>query len=192
MIDYSIYKIDFSKFDLTPDQFDNQSHIHGINHTYRVMLHSLRLGILSNQLQQASLAFFGAYIHDMARLHDGFCTVHGADSSKFKLPLYEGLFLQQGASGNDLKTIKQIVSRHSVYDEPGKDSAIYTPLALLKDSDALDRIRLGKYNLNPDFLRLEITQLSISFGEDLYYATNNHEANSFKDIIRIANEIDLV
>jgi hypothetical protein len=190
MIDYSTYDLDFSKFNLTPDQFDQQSHIHGIGHTYRVMLHCLRLGILSNNIKDAKIAVFGAYIHDMARLHDGYCTIHGADSAKIKLPLYWDLFIRHGASDDNLDTIKQIVTRHSVSNEPPKEHLIYSTLAILKDADALDRIRLGKHDLNPDFLRIGITHHSIPFGEDLFFATNNNQVKSFSQMIDIANEID--
>lgn len=190
MMDYSCYKIDYTKFNLSGEQFDQQSHIHGILHTYRVMLHCLRLGILSDNIADARVAFFGAYIHDMARLHDGYCSIHGADAARYKFPLYQKLYISEGATFQDLKVIKQIVTRHSIPNEPLREHEIFQTLALLKDADALDRIRLGRHDLDPKFLRLEKTHESISFGEDLYYATNNKSIKTFSDIIQIANDLD--
>lgn len=190
MINYNIYRIDFNHFDLSPEQFDQQSYLHGIKHTYRVMLHCLRLGILTNRIREASIAFFGAYIHDMARLHDGYCTIHGAESAKYKLPLYEGLFTMYGAIPDDLTTIRQIVTRHSLHAEPQKESSTYNTLAILKDADALDRIRLGAHDLNRDYLRYDVTHKCIAFGEDLFYETNETIINSFNEVIAIACKID--
>lgn len=189
-MDYNCYKLDFKKFNLSEDQFDQRSNIHGILHTYRVMLHCLRLGLLSGLLEEAKIAFFGAYIHDMARLHDGYCTIHGADSARNKFPTYIKLFLSEGAGEPDLEIIRQIVIRHSVYKEPVSDHKLYKPLALLKDADALDRIRLGRNDLNPEFLRHKVTLNSIEFGEDLYFATDGKSITSFSQLMLIANDID--
>ena len=190
MINYNIYPINFSTFSLDRNQFDQQSYLHGIKHTYRVMVHCLRLGVMTKRIKEATVAFFGAYIHDMARLHDGYDTLHGADSAKYKLPLYTTLFAKNGASYEDLKTIRQIVTRHSLPRELPKDDKLYPTLAILKDADALDRIRLGAHDLNPDYLRYEETQNSIIFGEDLYYNTNHLELNTFEQVLQIAQNIE--
>jgi hypothetical protein len=190
MIDYNEYKVDFNHFNLLPEQFDQQSYLHGIKHTYRVMLHCLRLGILTNKIREAKIAFFGAYIHDMARLHDGYCTIHGAEAAKYKLPLYEGLFSKYGAIRDDILTIRQIVTRHSLHAEPQKDSKTFSTLAILKDADALDRIRLGVHDLNRDYLRYEITHKCITFGEELFCETNEETITTFNEVIAIANKLD--
>lgn len=190
MIDYKTYNIDFSRFNLLPEQFDHQSTLHGTMHTYRVMIHCLRLGILTGKKKEALISFFGAYIHDMARLHDGYCTKHGADSSKYKLPLYQSLFRQCGAKDQDIKTIQQIVTWHSLPNEPAKDHPVWETLALIKDSDALDRIRLGAHDLNPNYLRYEETHKCIAFGEELFYHTVDSKAIDFNDIIQISTSIE--
>lgn len=190
MMNYSVYPINFSDFSLRKNQFDQQSYLHGIKHTYRVMVHCLRLGILTKRIREAKVAFFGAYIHDMARLNDGFDTVHGEDSITYKFPLYTSLFSKNGASDEDLQAIKQIVTYHSLPGELSKNDKFYPILALLKDADALDRIRLGEHDLNPDYLRYEETHNSIIFGEDLYYSTNHLELNSFNQVIEIALSIE--
>jgi hypothetical protein len=190
MIDYQHYKIDFSKFNLSTEQFDHPSWIHGIKHTYRVMIHCLRLGKITGKVLEAKNAFFGAYIHDMARLHDGYCTRHGADAARFKLPLYYDLFNRYGANSDDLKVIQQIVTWHSLPNEPSSDHSIWSTLAILKDADALDRIRLGEHDLNPDYLRHLETHKSIMFGEELFYKTDNFPLVKFSEVIEKANLIE--
>lgn len=190
MMDFSIFKIDFNQFNLKSEQFDQLSSLHGIKHSYRVMLHCLRLGILSGRLKEAKNAFFGAYIHDMARRHDGYCTIHGANAANNKLPVYKQLFSNFGADNEDLSVIKQIVTYHSLPNEIAADTEIYSTLAILKDADALDRIRLGKHDLNPDYLRMAATHNSIIFGEELFYRTNNQPIKSFNELISIAVEIE--
>lgn len=189
-MDYNVYNIAYNDFNLLSEQFDRQSELHGIKHTYRVMLHCLRLGILTGKHKEAKNAFFGAYIHDMARLHDGYCSIHGTNSAHYKLPLYKDLFFKNGASIEDIETIQQIVTHHSLPAEVPGDSSIYSTLAILKDADALDRIRLGKHDLNPDYLRIAATHNSIKFGEELFMQTNNGMPNTFNEVIDIALVIE--
>lgn len=189
MTDYSVYNLDFSRFNLSPDQFERESKIHGIKHTYRVMLHCLRLGVKTGMTKKAKIAFFGAYIHDMARTHDGYCTIHGADAAK-RIPHYKQLFYSQGATEEDLKIIAQIVTRHSLREELPEDHPFYDYLAILKDADALDRIRLGQNDLDPSYLRIKETHQCIRFAEELYFNTNDKELTSFTDIISIADHTE--
>lgn len=189
MMDFRIFKIDFNDFNLSTEQFDRQSELHGIKHSYRVMLHCLRLGILTGQYKEATNAFFGAYIHDMARTHDGYCTIHGTKSAIGKLPIYHDKFLKYGANNEDLNIIRQIVTHHSLPSEPS-DLVIYSTLAILKDADALDRIRLGQHDLNPNYLRLEVTHKSILFGEKLFFNTNKRQLKTFDEVIDIALKIE--
>lgn len=190
MIDYSIYNLDFNKFNLKEEQFDHLSQLHGVMHTYRVMIHCLRLGVLTGKIAKAKTAFYGAYIHDMARTNDGYCTKHGADASSLKLPLYEVRFKQQGATDDDIDTISHIVTWHSLSCDEPTDHPAWDTLAILKDADALDRIRLGMHGLNPEFLRYGETNNCITFGEQLYYNTNGKSIASFKEVIDIAKEIE--
>lgn len=190
MMDFSIFKIDFNDFNLSTEQFDRQSQLHGIKHTYRVMFHCLRLGILTGKHTEAKNAFFGAYIHDMSRTHDGYCIIHGTNSANYKLPLFQDMFFKYGATYKDIKTIQQIVTHHSLPSEVPVGSGIYSTLAILKDADALDRIRLGKHDLNPDYLRIEASRNSINFGEELFFNTNNKPLNTFIEVIDIALVIE--
>lgn len=175
------YSIHSGSFQLSEQQFDHHSTLHGILHTYRVMYHTLNLGLLTGHIHEARTAFFAAYIHDMSRQHDGYCTHHGADAATRKLPLYLGLFRENGASEDDFRLIGKAVTLHSTNAELDTNDPDYLTVAILKDADALDRIRLGTDDLNPDFLRLKETKTCIIFAEGLYYQSHLKSYLSFDE-----------
>ncbi|MBE0638030.1 MAG: HD domain-containing protein [Bacteroidales bacterium] len=177
----------YNKFCVRADHFDHPSLLHGINHTYRVMLHVLELGKLASLNHEIREAFCAAFIHDMARKHDGFCQAHGAWSAQRKLPLFSDLFLTIGVTRDGLETIKLAVTNHSVHNEISKDHPDYKTVALLKDADALDRIRISNDDLRPEYLRFPQTHHQIEFARQLYYATNKHNLESFEEIVKIAS-----
>lgn len=180
-----IFGIKLNDFNLSQSQFDNDSFLHGYMHTYRVMLHVLRLGLITGQKNAARLAFFAAYIHDMARKHDGYCTVHGADAANVKLPLYKEKFLNNGATVSDLLTIGRATSLHSTATEANHNDKDFYTIAILKDADALDRIRLGEDNLNPDFLRLAQSRGQIGFANRLFFESLKVKIIKFEDLIAL-------
>ncbi len=180
---YEIYNLNFADFSLNENQFDHPSRLHGILHTYRVMAHVLKLGLMTNAKKEARLALFAAYIHDMSRKHDGYCTQHGADSANLKLPLYRDIFLKNGASEIDLLVIGKAVTLHSTNIELPKNDPDWLTVAILKDADALDRIRLGAGDLDPSFLRLNESHKCIPYGEELYRCTHGKSYSSFTEII---------
>lgn len=187
------YPICFDVFSLQPDQFFRASRLHGIMHTYRVMIHVLNLGVLSGFESEARTAFFAAYIHDMARRHDGYCTRHGRDAVENYLVEYHDLFKRNGASEANLQQIAYAVSLHSLPDVPSissTDDESQKVLFLLKDADALDRIRLGENDLDTSFLRLKVTHQCIPFASQLYSRTNHLASVSFSQIIDIASQRD--
>ncbi len=173
---------DVTKFTLLPRYFDHQSFLHGINHTYRVMYHCLELGGLMESRKAALLAFMGAFIHDMARKNDGYCTGHGAWATTHKLPLFHGLFMASGASEAELKLIARAVHYHSLsIDLPATDPA-WMVSAILKDADALDRIRLGENNLRPEYLRFSESHGLIASAKVLYYKCAAEPLASFGEL----------
>lgn len=178
--------IDVTKFTLLRRYFDNQSSLHGINHTYRVMYHCLELGGLLECSKAALLAFMGAFIHDMARKHDGYCTGHGAWAATQKLPFFIGLFIESGASEAELKLIASAVHSHSLsIDLPANDPA-WLMSAILKDADALDRIRLGETNLRPEYLRFSESLALIAPAKILYYKCASEPLASFGELLDMA------
>jgi len=161
--------LNLSDFILKPAYFDHDSKLHGITHTYRVMAFTYMLGNRLNLSKNRDLAFMAAFIHDMSRKHDGFCTNHGKWAAKNKLPVFKDLFIKNGATPEDLNEIAYAVHYHSRMTQPGKNNPFYHTLALLKDADALDRIRISPYNLNPRMLRFSESRSMIKIAEQLYY-----------------------
>jgi hypothetical protein len=180
---------DPEKFNLKQGHFDHDSHLHGINHTYRVMCHVLLLGKKLGWERETRLAFCAAFIHDMSRKHDGYCTQHGYWSMRDKLPVFTEFFLSQGANIYEIKEIGTAVQNHSAGFELSPDHPFYKTTALLKDADALDRIRLGENNLDQSFLRLAATAKFIPFAIDLFRHSDNREILLFPDMKSIADSI---
>ncbi len=188
----ALYRIDPEDFNLTQDAFDHQSKVHGVGHVYRVMYHCLRLGLLLNKIEEARLAFFAAYLHDLCRKHDGRCIHHGLWAAESKLPLYADLFIQQGASLQDLEMIKTAITWHSEPEELPAEHPSWNVTSLLKDADALDRIRLGENDLDPNYLRFELSKTRIGLAKDLYFASYGKPISRFAEIISEGDKVDSV
>ena len=145
--------------------------IHGIAHSYRVLLIARKLADLEHLPSfQKDLLEFCAIFHDRGREGDGVDYVHGQESIFI---LKENHFF--GASRFDLQLTRYIIENHCIndkaafqiagkYDLPDETEGIYM-LKLFKDSDNLDRFRLGDFN--PDYLRIENSHQIIPFARDL-------------------------
>ena len=189
MIDLNL---DFGKFVLEDDFFEHYSTLHGKNHTYRVMCHSLYLGDRLNNIQDTRRALCAAFIHDMSRRHDGYCTEHGTWAIREKLPEFRGLFLTMGLSEKDIQAIGAAVENHSAGYELEAEDPFYITTAILKDADALDRFRLGAGNLNPDFIRFNESHDLIPFAKRLYLATQNLFIEDFNAMLDLAGKMRLI
>jgi hypothetical protein len=187
-------KIGFSylPFQLKEAYFDHHSYLHGISHTYRVMYHVLNIGRLAGLNHEIKLAFCAAFIHDMARKHDGYCIDHGVWATKSKFPLFMKLFIETGVNTEGLRAIKLAVANHSIRHEIRKDHPFSTIVALLKDADALDRIRIGENNLKPEYLRFPVSLTLIDFSKELYHCTKAETPVSFDEMIEIGKGIGTV
>lgn len=187
---YYRFGIDVQQFTLLPQYFDTQSLLHGVNHTYRVMYHCLELGEEMQCRKASILAFMGAFIHDMARQHDGYCTVHGSWAATRKLLIFQGLFLASGATEADLKLIAIAVHQHSLPNDLTTSDPAWQVSALLKDADALDRIRLGETNLRTEFLRFRETLTLIEPAKELYYRCPFEPLASFGQLLSLVGTMD--
>lgn len=181
--------INISLFQLQEHYFDHHSMMHGINHTYRVMYHVLNIGTRLGFEEETQLAFCAAYIHDMARIHDGYCTEHGAWAAKRKMPVFRELFMNSGIDEEGLRVIRLAVANHSIRHEISKNHHYYKTVALLKDADALDRIRIGEHNLKTEYLRYPESLEAVNFAKELYYRSNHMVMNDFGQLIDIAKTI---
>jgi len=162
---------DITKFALKPEYFDINSPVHGIGHTYRVMCNVLAIGSHLELEKETKLAFCAAFIHDMARQNDGVCRNHGRWAAEFKLPLFENWFEDQNITKAEIDEIRSAIIGHSQGFEFEKSHPHYITTALLKDADALDRIRVGKHNLNLNYLRFEGSYSFVDFAESLFVMT---------------------
>jgi len=181
--------LDLTRFDLKQDYFVHNSQLHGINHVYRVMIHCLMLGKLMECPREQELAFCAAFIHDMERMHDGYCTEHGRWASERKLPVFEPFFIRNGITKDEMDLIRIAVMSHSQLQELQISHKAYIVTAILKDADALDRIRLGKDNLNTDYLRISGSTKLIDFAKALFFVSSQHAYGSLNEILQIADEL---
>jgi HD superfamily phosphodiesterase len=184
-----IYNLNPDLFTLNDSQFDHKSRMHGADHTYRVMTHALLIGINEDLKQEARIAFFAAYIHDLARKHDGKCLTHGKESAREKLPKFTEFFQSQGVSFAELSSIATAVTFHSKSHEIDNNHPDYIYTAILKDADALDRVRLGYFEPDENFLRFPKTKKLITFAHCYYENTPKDGFSSFADSLNLAEDL---
>ena len=184
------FEIDFSPFQLKQEFFDNKSSLHGINHTYRVMCLVLYIGNAANLKRDIQLALCAAFIHDFARKHDGYCDQHGQWAAQNKLPEFIPVFKTMGIKKDEVKIIGIAIKNHSEQEELATDHFAYKATALLKDADALDRVRLNENNLDKRFLRFPESIRLVTFAKQLYFDTRNIKISSFVEILKIAELIN--
>ena len=181
--------INFNDFSLSPSNFDHKSDIHGVNHTFRVMFNVLMIGKQINDIKTTKRAFMAAYIHDMARTCDGICNVHGKNSAKLKLPIYKDLFIKNGLDEEDINAVALAITNHSENFEIDKSDKYYKTVALLRDADALDLVRLD-YVIKPELLRHKESIELIEATEELYNRTEFKQWRNFSDFLK--KNIDLI
>lgn len=137
---------------------------HGINHGFRVLVFSLYLASVSNlSMEDINILIEGAKYHDIGRRNDKTDINHGRRSAK-KLTKILSL------DTSNLNTIQALIELHSIddsnYDIIMKKYNINCPdrfkilYSILKDADALDRVRLSMdydyySSLDPLMLRLK-------------------------------------
>lgn len=159
-----------------PSIFTHPSRLHGQAHVARVMVHAFRLLDATGLSEEAPRLWAAAYLHDIARTHDGLCYRHGGDAMKKfdTLPEVRALFAQGGVVESDYAHIHTAVVHHSLPKELDRSHPHWRLASLLKDADGLDRVRLG--DLDPSFLRHEESLGMVDFAEALFAGTNGQVA----------------
>ena len=175
--------INFNDFNLSDDNFNHKSDIHGINHTFRVMFNCLMIGNEIGDKINTKRAFMAAFVHDMARRNDDNCKVHGRDASIEKLPLFKELFIKNGMNEEDLKVIKVAISNHSEKYEIEKENPYWQTVSILRDADGLDLCRLD-YEVKPHKLRNKESIELIDKAEELFLKTEWKKYNRFSDFLK--------
>ena len=153
--------------------------IHGVGHTRRVCVHVLRLSAaldLPRRLRDLTLT--AARWHDLGRTCDGVEPGHGARSVRRvrELGLADELVTAGGLSPADLELVLFAIHHHSLDDDTARRAAAdrdaFSVLWLLKDADALDRVRLGGGDgVDPAYLRHPCAAGFIDFAWELYALT---------------------
>lgn len=158
--------------------------IHFRPHWARVLLHALviadRMGLGDGDLKALAMA---AVFHDTRRQTPYLDTGHGARASAY----YE-----QACAAAEPGSLLALDPRtalaiawHDRDDEDGIEAAErlaaemvgspgadpQTILRIFKDSDALDRVRLGEGGLDTRYLRTETAREQVAFAEELFTAT---------------------
>ncbi len=157
-----------------PNGFDAAATIHGMGHTRRVLIHASAIAeaLALSESQREALEYAACW-HDIGRTNDGVDYYHGAKSAgkAVALGLHEGLdpcvrelalYAITHHSGNEEHG--GLAAFHlGYYEDSGDadgwrwcaidpDSALLV-FSVLKDADALDRVRLG--DLDASYLRTE-------------------------------------
>jgi len=153
-----------------PELFLNRSYLDGQARVARVLVHGLRLIEATHAEEEAPRLWAAVYLHDIARRHDGGCRHHGADAwaRLASLPDTQALLARGGIRPEDHPAIQAAVTRHC-NGEPSSGEPHYRLVALLKDADGLDRVRLG--DLRPEWLRHGEARTMVEFAQRLFSET---------------------
>src|SRR5512132_1106832 len=151
-----------------PSLFTHRSALHGQSHVGRVMVHAFRLIAATGWSEESLRLWAAVYLHDIARTHDGVCYRHGGDAMKRleSLPHVRKLLARAGVHKEDYPMIHTAVVHHCLPDALDRTHPHWRLTSLLKDADALDRVRLR--DLDPRYLRNEDARGMVGFAEALF------------------------
>lgn len=167
------YLYDYALFDNYKDVLRelsfNKIDGHDKNHSLRVLFLALIIGYeLDLTDEDAELLAIACINHDRGRKHDRKCTNHGKESFKifseegFLEDVYTEYFIDENEVEflltyhcKDDKEAEEFSNKNFV--EEGKDRLLKL-LYILKDADALDRVRFGIKDLDMNYLRFDISK----------------------------------
>lgn len=140
---------------------------HGINHLYRVSILSGMIHELVREdyddLNDTTLihVMMAGLFHDIGRENDEEDTKHG----KRSIELLDKHHIHIS------KDMRQIIEYHCIDDSqfPQSSPRIQIMYQILKDADALDRVRFGIRALNTRYLRLDISKSLVFFAHQLLH-----------------------
>jgi len=163
--------------DVPAEWFTHDSCLHGVSHTQRVHIHAQRLvRELSWTEDDAHVVLSAALWHDIGRVNDGWDPRHGARSAARVVELRLHASLPAADAQVALFAIRyhcrsdgRGASRAAGQDDPERALRM---LRLLKDADALDRVRLappgeGAWGVDSSMLRHPCTPGMIDFAVEL-------------------------
>lgn len=176
-----------SKIEKNPLQY--QSYLHGTDHTRRVAFFATILSDLGGLDQKdKSVLMKAVQYHDIGRINDYEDKQHGASSVEKIEGNSKAL---KDFNTEDQELIKFIIEQHSKPKKENEEAILelddtkkeryQTLLNYMKDSDKLDRVRLGKYD------GLDVSRLSLPSSKKMIkvaYQTHEH----LFDIINMKNK----
>ena len=104
--------------------------------------------------------------------------------------MHTNLFHQIGLTDKDLKKVEIAVTMHSLTKELDKNDSAYLVTAILKDADALDRIRLGEHDLDIRYLRFPETKKMVLSAREIFFATDDRSFGSFEEMLNYISELN--
>ncbi len=167
-----------------PSGNDASRTIHGVGHTSRVLVHTADLAdLLDLPAWEREALACAALWHDIGRTHDGVDYYHGAKSAGKAVALGLHFTVQPkvyetalyaithhcGDEGHAERAAHQVRYRvpndgQEVFERVDPESALRV-FRLLKDADALDRVRLG--DLDISYLRYDVSRERVNRAREL-------------------------
>ncbi len=175
------------KFETKSSWLSHDSELHGVDHMARVFILQ---ELICNRLEEQGVAVnrevvrWAAATHDVGRIDDGVDLEHGTRSAKW---IEENLYDQM--SPKMLDKVTYIVHWHVPPDSEAP--VMTTELKVLKDADALDRVRLG--DLDTSYLRTDVATGLVGLSEDLYQSyLDNKSDDAFDAVFKAGLSIGVV
>lgn len=163
-------------------EFLYQSPIHGITHNIRVSFFTFFLAEkLKLSVKDLKLALYAAFYHDIGRRNDDVDDAHGSlsalklDKLQLNIDEEESNILKCIITAHSLsdKVYEKVVNKYKIKDLE-RCKLLYQ---ILKDSDALDRVRLELPYIGLNYLRVKTSLSLITTSYQLEY---NFKLNSIK------------
>ena len=182
--------VDPSDFVLSNSMFSRPEHspMHGIGHIFRTMIGCALLGEMLQKPREGLLAFCGAYIHDLGRVHDGRDPRHGANAANRHFAKFNHIWDKYQLTEKERIFVRWAVEQHCCHQWLHRGEEGYDVMAILKDADALDRCRFSKSNLRPDWLLYRESKQLIPTLENICQKTKTvNDDMSLSDFINMLN-----
>jgi hypothetical protein len=136
------------------------------------MVHAIRLVEATGRHEHAARLWAAVFLHDLARTHDGLCYRHGPDAARrLRIePALQERLVEVGLTEADFPSVEAAVTAHCAPKEVARHHPHWSLIALLKDADALDRVRIN--DLDPNYLRHPEAKGMITFAQELFDRTD--------------------
>lgn len=131
--------------------FRHPSTIHGMGHSLRVSIFASMIGEKTGYVREGRIASVGALFHDLERNNDGDDAVHGYFAAYSAVPRFLDSIYSLGFDDKEVDEMRCAIEWHSLQEELPIDHPFGVATWILKDADALDRIRIKA--LDTRFLR---------------------------------------